>query len=216
MTILSESFSNALQPWMYAQLESKPKKNKNIVIIFQIMSAVYIVLGLGISLFFNEVMLVFGKNYSEVISIIPALIWGGVTSAISSLFVFVLFYFQDKAKYVAISTVIGAVANFGLCFLLIPSFGLAGCAYSLSISKLIMCLIRCIASAKTIECGYSVIIWTQAMALLTLLVSTFLINSGFLVRLAAFFALTLVLILIVFKSIKSFIEILKDKSYTEQ
>lgn len=158
LSIFANCFSFALQPWVYKQLENEEKGKANIISLTNVISIVFCMAGFGVSLFSKEVITFFiNSRYFDAIYIIPILVLGGVFSAYSTLFVYILFYYKTKTKYVTISTFVGAAINVGLSIVLIPHIGIIGSAISAAMADIVICIIKTVYSIKTLGVKINVI-----------------------------------------------------------
>lgn len=153
VNIVSNSVAMALQPFFFYRLsEGKAKDKIDIQNIVQLISMIFCLIGFGIILFSVDIIhLVINENYWSAVQVIPILTLGEIFSAYSTLFIHTLFYFRDLTKYVAVSTFLGAVISIGTSFLLIPHFGIFGCAAAIVVANVVTCIIKAIISNRKIQ-----------------------------------------------------------------
>lgn len=204
LTILSNSFSLALQPWMYKQLDNETNGKKSIKLLINSIAIVYGLIGFGISLFAKDVILVFiDSRYAEAVSIIPLLIMGTSFASYSTLFIYVLFYFRDSTKYIANSTIIGAISNVVLSIILIPDYSIEGAAIAIAVSNMIIFLIKSNVAMHRINFKVNLIgliLITLAYYFLAILLS----NYNIFLKILAYIFVVIVVVLINLKSLLVF------------
>ena len=128
VTLLWGSLNAAWSPWAYQQMdEDKPYnlriKSKPYTVFFVFVVFVFI-------LFSPELLhLMGGKVYMKAVYVIPPVAVGFIFQFIYSLYVNIEFYFK-KQSYIALGTLISAVVNIMLNFLLIPTYGYIAAAYT--------------------------------------------------------------------------------------
>ncbi|MDD2200651.1 MAG: oligosaccharide flippase family protein, partial [Bacteroidales bacterium] len=137
ITVLSQSVSMAYQPFVYKLLDegdTGKEKLKNIIIV---LAMCYTIAGFVLVLFSKELLYIFiDKRYYSSATIIPIVVWGTTISAISTSYIYILFYYLKAPKHISISTIFAAIINVTGCVVLIPKFGLSGAVYSLFFSTI--------------------------------------------------------------------------------
>ena len=211
LSIFANCFSFALQPWVYKQLENKERGKVNIISLTNIISIVFCMTGFGVSLFSKEVITFFiNSRYFDAIYIIPILVLGGVFSAYSTLFVYVLFYYKEKTKYVTISTFVGALINVLLSITLTPYIGTIGSALSVTIADIVICIIKTVYSIKALKININVMpmyLLAIISTIIALVAQHYFFTLAFKILI---YIISLVLIIFIYnKQIKSLINLLK-------
>ena len=132
VTVLAQSVSMAFQPLVYKMLDQgKEGKNKLYKIINGLV-LLYIVVGVGLTLISKELLSVFiDDRYASAYTLIPILIFNSTISAISSTYIYILFFYINAPKHISISTFIAACINIVGCIILIPILGITGAALGL-------------------------------------------------------------------------------------
>lgn len=209
LTIVANSFSFALQPWIYKQLEKKEGGQNNIKILVKVVSVLFCLAGLAISLFSKEVLFLFIDNrYSDAIKIIPILVWGATTSSYGTLFVYILFYYERLTKFVSISTIFGASINIVLSLVLIPHYGIKGAAIAIAIADLLICLIKSYYS--TIKANIRIsFIPMHILALACLMISMVVQNVSFWIRGIIYISIFTACVVLNIDYIKEFMRMIK-------
>lgn len=156
MVVFANSLSLSLQPWVFSKLEQGDTGKKDLFKITNIIAASFCITGLGISLFASEIFyLLIDIRYLDAVHLMPTLLFGTIASAYSVLFVHILFYYTKYTKYIAYSTILGALINIIICLLLIPTYGAIGACIAIALSELTACIIKILYSIKAIEQKHS-------------------------------------------------------------
>lgn len=212
LTILANSFSLALQPWVYKQLENKITGKQNIKILIYVVSMIYSLVGLGISLFAKDLVYLFiDHRYIGSINIIPLLVLGNTIASHSSLFIYILFYYKNLTKYIAISTIIGASINIILSIALIPKTGIYGTAIVLTISNIVIGLIKSIVATSKGEIKINITI-IYIFTLFCFVISMMVFDSSFWMRVVTYLAVCVLSVILNSSNIKAFMMSLRTKN----
>lgn len=135
ITVLAQSVSMAYQPFVYKLLDegdTGKEKLKNIIVV---LAMCYSIAGFVLALISQELLDIFiNKRYASAGTIIPIVVWETTISAISTSYIYILFYYLKAPKHISISTIIAAIINITGCIVFIPKFGLSGAVYSLFFS----------------------------------------------------------------------------------
>lgn len=128
MSLFNGSLMQTLEPWLYRKIsEGKVLEIAPVAYTFFVLIA-----GLNMLLiaFAPELVAVFAPPaYYEAIWIIPPVTMGVYFTFAYSFFATFEFYFE-KTRFIAIATVLGAVANLALNYLLLPYFGYVAAGYT--------------------------------------------------------------------------------------
>lgn len=140
VSVLMTSMNSAWVPWSMAQIDSGNTIELKVKARYFV--ALFGVLVFGIVMLGPEVLLIMGgKSYMEAVDVIPPVMVGFVFQFIYSLYVNIEQYYK-KQKMVAIGTVIAAVTNVILNWLLIPVLGYVAAAYTTLFSYIILFLVH--------------------------------------------------------------------------
>jgi O-antigen/teichoic acid export membrane protein len=136
ISLATQSFRFAADPFFFSKAEDKnaPALFARVTKWFTIVCCV---LWLGISLNLDLIGLIIGKSYRSGLAIVPYIMFGNVLLGIYYNLA-VWFKLTDKTLYGTYITLLGALINFCLNYLLIPKLGYMGCAYAFAISCLSM------------------------------------------------------------------------------
>jgi O-antigen/teichoic acid export membrane protein len=132
--------NTAWSPWLFEKMNNGEhqiiKRASRIYILFYCF-VVFIYL-----LVAPEVLYIMGgEEYMQTVNLLPPIIVSFVFLFIYSLYVGVEVYYK-KQKYIAISTMIAAVLNIGLNYLLIPIYGYEVAAYTTLIGYIVMFILH--------------------------------------------------------------------------
>ncbi len=156
INVVSKSILDALQPWIYQQLKEKENNHSTVKQIVILLCVLMVTIGVLI-IIFDELLLGFAldKSYYHGIKYAPLLVLNSVLLAIGSMTVYVIYYYDNKVKYVSISTVTGAVINIVLGYFLIKNYEIIGAISSLVITNFIITLIKSYISSRIIKSSYN-------------------------------------------------------------
>ncbi len=102
----------------------------------------YCLLGTLVSLFSLEMLQLFtSEPYHVAHLVVPLIAFAFVLRGIYYILVNILMFKKDATRWVSVGTFIGALANIGLNFHLIPMYGMAGAALATLISQLVMTVV---------------------------------------------------------------------------
>lgn len=139
----------SMVPTMVTSLADKEKYDRVLKTIFTIMTISSILIGFGITLFSNEIiMLLYGESYSEAVPILCLHVW-------TCVFVFHVsirsrsLVVEDRAKYVGLFSLTMTVLSLGFNLILIPEYGGMGAAISSLAAWLTSVMLLPLFSAKT-------------------------------------------------------------------
>ena len=147
--LVTNAINNSFIPYTYEALKDKNyigiKKNANTLIMI-------VVAMVGISMIFApEIIYVFaGKKYYDAIGVIPP-----VAVSVFLIFVYSLFsnieYYYKKTKYIALASVICAIVNIILNYILIPLFGYYAAGYTTLVCYVLYALTHFLFSKKVLK-----------------------------------------------------------------
>lgn len=152
-TFIFSSFSSALVPLTYKAYKNR-EFDHQVNKIFDIVSIISGLVILFISLFSNEIILIFTtEDYLPASFIIPFLLIATISNSFSMFFLGL--EIKEKTKKISIIFFVGGLLNLILNFYLIPPFGIVGAAISTLISSLFILLVRAYFSNKFHNISYS-------------------------------------------------------------
>ena len=130
----------SLTPYMYEHINKKEYRKVNNASV-----GVVAIFGLScfiVSLVGPEIVYILGSNkYMENVQLIPPIAASSILAAIYGIYSTVAFY-HHKRKSTAIMTVIAALINIGLNYILIPRYGYIAAAYTTEIAYLIYTILH--------------------------------------------------------------------------
>lgn len=149
-SIIWNGINSSLVPILYENLEKKEKRES----LSRMISLALLVYGMFIILIVlcaPEIVLVMSTSeYLSRIALIPFFAINVFSTAISNIYSNVIVYYQ-KSKYIMISTLMAAVVNVVLNYLLISLWGSYGAAISTTISSIIMIAVQIFIAHKIYE-----------------------------------------------------------------
>lgn len=136
--LFTNSFNQVLVPWRFKRLENKDYNSiKNSTSPLLIFVAVIMIAFVFISP--EALKILFSKDYYAAVWCIPPVALSVYFMFLYSMFVCIENYYE-KTKYVAIVSVVCAVINIILNYLLIGIFGYVVCGYTTAFSYLLFCV----------------------------------------------------------------------------
>lgn len=154
ISIFIQAFRYAAEPFFFAQANQKDAK-KTYAVVMNYFTIVCFAASLGIMLYMDLVKYFVGENYYEGLVIVPILLLShvflGVFYNLS-----VWYKINDKTKFGAYFSIVGAVVSLGLNFLLIPKIGYIGSAWANFASYFVMMLISYFYGQKQYPIPYKV------------------------------------------------------------
>lgn len=139
-------FQSSLSPLIYKHYKEEETPG-NIVKLFEIFWLFVIFITVGAILFSKEIIILMStRDYYEAASVIPLLV---LAVFFTNMYIFTPgLDIMKKTKTIAMISILGAILNTGLNFLLIPKFGILGAAIATLISAIIIFIIRVKMSQK--------------------------------------------------------------------
>jgi O-antigen/teichoic acid export membrane protein len=175
ITVFSSSVSLAYQPFVYRMLENGKKGKGSLEKVIILLVSLFSISGLIIATFSNELLTIFiDKQYSNAGAIIPMVVWTEAISAISSSYIYILFYYKNTPKYISYNTILAAIINIGGCVVLVPVLGILGAVISLFISTIFSAGYM-FYHARRVS-GINLSVWKMVSIPVTLFLVTFLIQ----------------------------------------
>ncbi len=140
LSFVLNAINNSYVPWVYKKMKEKDYGgiDKATNIIAGLMAALL----LGIVIIAPEIILIMGgQAYYEAIWIVPPVAATVLLTFYTQLFINIEFYFEEK-NYLVAGSILSALVNIVLNFLLIPKVGYIVAGYTTLISYLIFCLMN--------------------------------------------------------------------------
>ena len=150
------ALNRSYTPWFFSRMKKENKDNGNILRFSEFIIFVYSIAALALSLFGREVVTLFiQKSYGSAWMVIPFLSFGYVFYGLYFFFLNIFNYQKKAVKYIPLYTLISALINVGLNYILIPRFGMIGSACASLISMFLLSLFTYFGSKKLIDLGYN-------------------------------------------------------------
>lgn len=134
-TVITTSLEGIWVPWFFKQLQCNEQKKINIVAKDYINLMTYCLIGV-IMIGPEVVKLLASSAYWDGIKIIPPVVLSNFVIFAYTLYVNIEHYYK-KTKGITVNTVIAAITNISLNYLLIPKFGYVAAAYTTLASYLV-------------------------------------------------------------------------------
>lgn len=130
----------SLIPFTFEKLNDKKYKDVNNVVLPIL--AVYVLVCLGVTLVAPEILRILAPEeyYSGVFAVPPVMSVAFLVS-LYNIYANIEFY-HKKSSGIAVATIVSAVVNIGLNYLLIPKFGVVAAAYTTLISNIVLVLMH--------------------------------------------------------------------------
>lgn len=140
LSFVLNAINNSYVPWVYRKM--KEKDYDGIDKATNIIAGLMATLLLGIVITAPEIILIMGGQlYYEAIWIVPPVAATVLLTFYTQLFINIEFYFEEK-NYLVAGSILSALVNIFLNFLLIPKVGFIVAGYTTLISYLIFCLMN--------------------------------------------------------------------------
>lgn len=128
LTIFNSTLIQTMEPWIYKK--TKEQKYSEISHYVYIAFAIVAIANLCLIAFAPEVIYIFApKSYSVAAKLIPPLAMSVFFMFMYSFFAIFEFYYEET-KMVTVASLLGAIMNVGLNYLLIPKWGYQAAAYT--------------------------------------------------------------------------------------
>lgn len=152
LSIIFDAINKAYVPWLFEKLsrdDEQIKLNivKNTYMYFTVLGIVAV---LGFVIGPWSVYLVAGANFSEAATVIGWLLLGQVFSGMYLMVTNYIFY-SKETKLLSLVTIFTGVINIFLLYILIPTCGIKGAAYSFSASMLLRFLLTWLIACKKLK-----------------------------------------------------------------
>lgn len=149
LNIVLTAINNSYVPWVYQKLrEGKQEENNKVVIRLVILISVFVVLMVWIGP--EVVYLMAGEKYMKSINVIAPIALSVLILFYSQVFINYEFYYEDKHALV-ISSVVAALLNIMLNYMLIPYYGYDIAAYTTLLSYIIFGILNYINSKRVFK-----------------------------------------------------------------
>lgn len=165
---IQSSVNAAFQPWFYNQMNKERKAlKKEVVSLSNTLVWIYGILFLGISLFAQELIMLFmGKNYWKAWTVVPLIVLTFSVKTIYYFYINILLYYKQATKYIFVATLSSSIFNVILSAVLIPKFDMYGSAIADGISMLLRVSIVVWLSKKYKSVGYKIITFIRSFILI--------------------------------------------------
>ena len=139
-TILWSAVNASLIPYTFDKVQKGEEKSVDKVILPLI--GFYAVMCVGVTLIAPEALMILApENYAEGIYAVPPVAATAFTSALYNIYANIEFYYK-KSWRIAVATIVAAVVNIVLNYLLIPKYGYVAAAYTTLISHIILVIMH--------------------------------------------------------------------------
>lgn len=153
LNVIQNGFNTFWIPVSFQKYEENKENTKFFQDIFNLISFGMLIIGVGILLGKDILILILGEKFKDAIKIFPALVMIPLMNTVSEVTV-VGINFKKKTKYhLIISLVVTLVNLIGNC-ILVPKLGAVGAAISTGGTYIIFFLLRTILSKKVFVCNY--------------------------------------------------------------
>jgi len=179
INVLTQAVNQAYVPWFFERMEDKEKNQNEIVKMSEILTIIYSVLAMGMSLFGPEIFKVMvNKKYYSGWTVIPFLSFAFVFNGIYYFFVNPLFFNKKGVKFIAIGTFTGAILNCILNVILIPKFDIIGASIASLFASILSCILIYYISTKIEPIGFNIIkLFSISFIFLIIGMSSFLLTD---------------------------------------
>ncbi len=161
INIITLGVNSAYSPWFFEQIKTNTNHKTTIAFTAEKMLLLYILIGVAISWYSPEFLIIISKPaYHGAWIVVPFIAFAFVINGFYYSFSNV--FFLEKTKYLPMITLFGAGLNITLNFILIPRFGIMGAAISGLTSKVIFVAIAYIVSQRLFYIPYNInriVIW---------------------------------------------------------
>ncbi|MCR5753436.1 MAG: oligosaccharide flippase family protein [Acetatifactor sp.] len=135
MTVFNTGLMQTIEPWLYKKIKKGEIEDLSGIAYKSIVGVA--VVNVLLIIFSPEVVRIFAPSeYYDAIWVIPPVAMSVFVSFLYAFFAVFEFYYE-KTKYITIATLVGAVINIGLNYLLIPHFGYYAAGYTTLISYML-------------------------------------------------------------------------------
>lgn len=149
MTVILTAMDNAWTPWFYSKLNKKEykilmDKNNFLIVLFMYLTCGFLLIG-------PEIIHIMSASsyWDSIYTFVP------LTISVFFNFMYIFYvgveYFMKKTGYISIATIICAVLNLALNYILINYYGYMAAAYATCISKLILFMLHYIQGKKLLK-----------------------------------------------------------------
>jgi len=178
---ITSAMENTWIPWFYEKMNINDTKSINRISILYIW--VCVLLSCGVMLLTPEIFKFFiNDKYWIAIIVIPMLVAASFFKSIGGLPINAMYYIK-KTKIIAFSSIVAAVINIILNFLIIPEYGALGAAFTTLISYMVLFGLQAISTHKYRKDLFSIYLFLpQIVATIILLILTYLFIDFWYIR----------------------------------
>ncbi len=153
LNILQSSFNNFWVPVSFEKYEKKPEDVRFFSNINEIVTISMFVVGIGVILFKDVIVMLLGSEYRSATFIMPFLIFMPVLYTMSEVSV-VGINFKNKPKYHVVIATMACIVNVIGCNILVPIIGAKGAAISTGLSYIVFYYGRTLISKRLYKVDY--------------------------------------------------------------
>lgn len=155
INIVSLGVNSAFAPWFFDQVKNNANSHENIAKVTNKMVLLYVFLAVGVSWLAPELLtLISAPEYYPSWKVVPLIAMAFVINGFY--FSFSSVFFLEKTKYLPILTILGAIVNIILNFLLIKKYGFMGAAYASILTKIFFTAITYLVSQRLYPIPYEI------------------------------------------------------------
>ncbi len=149
LTFVLNAINSSYEPWFYEKIKSGcHRENKKMSLIITLVMCFLVLCVIWTT---PEIILILsGDKYVEAIWVVPPIAISLILLLISQFFISIEFYYEEKFKMV-IASILSALLNIALNFLLLPKFGYLAAGYTTLISYIVFAFCNYIAVFKRIS-----------------------------------------------------------------
>jgi len=179
INVLTQAVNQAYVPWFFERMKDKEKNQNEIVKMSEILTIIYSVLAMGMSLFGPEIFkIMVNEAYYSGWIVIPFLSFSFVFNGIYYFFVNPLFFNKKGVKFIAIGTFTGAILNCILNAILIPKFDIIGASIASLLASVLSCSLIYYISRKIEPIEFNIIkLFSISFIFLIIGMSSFLLTD---------------------------------------
>lgn len=177
--LIQSSVNSAFQPWFYESMRDESESIKNqIVELSTFLLIIYSVLYLGLSLFSQEVVIIFSNlSYIKAWTVIPIIVLAYSIKSIYYFYLNLMLYYQKASRYLFLATILGSTIDIIMGVILIPMIGIYGSAIAFLIAKIFVVVIIVFISRRYNSINYKLSSMLQILIPSYLFMAIGLFNS---------------------------------------
>lgn len=153
LNVVQGGFNTFWIPVSFQKYEEDKENTKFFQDIFNLISLAMLLIGVGILLGKDILILILGEKFKGAVKIFPALVMIPLMNTVSEVTV-VGINFKKKTKYHLIISLVVTLVNLIGNYMLVPKLGAVGAAISTGVSYIVFFLLRTTLSKKVFDCDY--------------------------------------------------------------